>query len=62
MAAKIFSFNPLAGIFDLYRTAFFNDQWAGWGAVLISSVWAVAIMAIGIYIFPRLEGTVLKEI
>jgi ABC-2 type transport system permease protein len=62
VAAHIFAFNPLAGILDLYRTAFFNDQWAGWSAVAISGIWAVAIMAVGIYVFPRLEGTVLKEI
>jgi ABC-2 type transport system permease protein len=62
VAAHIFSFNPLAGILDLYRTAFFNDQWAGWSAVAISGIWAVVILALGIWVFPRLEGTVLKEI
>ena len=62
LAGHIFTLNPLAGIIDLYRTAFFNDQWAGWTAVVISAVWAVAILALGIYVFPRLEGTVLKEI
>jgi ABC-2 type transport system permease protein len=62
VAAHIFSFNPLAGILDLYRTAFFNDQWAGWKAVAVSAVWAVGALLLGMYVFPRLEGTVLKEI
>jgi ABC-2 type transport system permease protein len=62
LAAHIFTLNPLAGILDLYRTAFFNDQWAGWTAVVVSGVWAMAILAVGIVVFPRLEGTVLKEI
>lgn len=61
-AVHILVLNPLAGILDLYRTAFFNDQWAGWTAVAVSGVWAVAILVLGIVVFPRLEGTVLKEI
>jgi ABC-2 type transport system permease protein len=61
-AVHIFAFNPLAGILDLYRTAFFNDEWAGWSAVAVSVVWAVGAMVLGAYVFPRLEGTVLKEI
>jgi ABC-2 type transport system permease protein len=61
-AADIFALNPLAGIFDLYRTAFFNDQWAGWDAVAIAGAWAIGAMLVGLWVFPRLEGTVLKEI
>jgi ABC-2 type transport system permease protein len=61
-AGDLFSLNPLAGIFDLYRTAFFNDQWAGWHAVVVSAVWAIGALLLGLWVFPRLEGTVLKEI
>jgi len=61
-AGDLFALNPLAGIFDLYRTAFFNDQWAGWDAVGIASVWAIGALLVGLWVFPRLEGTVLKEI
>jgi ABC-2 type transport system permease protein len=61
-AAHVFTLNPLSGILDLYRTAFFNDQWAGWPAVGVASAWAIAALALGVYVFPRLEGTVLKEI
>ena len=62
VAAKLFILNPLAGIFDLYRCAFFPDQWAGWGAVAVSAVFSVAIFALGVVVFRRLEGAVLKEI
>jgi ABC-2 type transport system permease protein len=58
----LFVLNPFAGIFDLYRAAFFPDQWAGWDAVGVSAGWAVALLAIGVVVFRRLEGTVLKEI
>jgi ABC-2 type transport system permease protein len=61
-AAHVFSLNPLAGILDLYRTAFFNDQWVGWHGVAISAFWALLSVGVGLLIFPRLEGTVLKEI
>ena len=61
--ADIYSFvNPLAGIFDLYRTAFFPDQWVGWSAVLFSAVFAVVMLLVGVRIFRRFEGLVLKEI
>jgi ABC-2 type transport system permease protein len=61
-AAKFFALNPLAGIFDLYRMAFFADQWAGWAPLAVSVVAALVSMAIGLSVFRRLEGTVLKEI
>jgi ABC-2 type transport system permease protein len=61
-AAHLFTLNPLTGIFDLYRTAFFTDQWSGWHGVAVSTGWAVIALVAGLLIFPRLEGTVLKEI
>jgi ABC-2 type transport system permease protein len=60
--AHFYSLNPFAGILDLYRTAFFNDQWSGWHAVAVSAVLAVASLLIGVRVFARLEGVVLKEI
>jgi ABC-2 type transport system permease protein len=59
---ELFALNPFAGIFDLYRAAFFPDQWAGWGPVSISAVAAVVMLVVGVIVFRRLEGTVLKEI
>ena len=61
-AAHFYSVNPFAGIFDLYRTAFFNDQWAGWHAVEVSAAWALVSLLIGMHVFTSLEGLVLKEI
>lgn len=62
VAADLFVLNPLAGIFDLYRTAFFADQWAGWDAVAIAAGVSVAVFGAGVVVFRRLEGNVLKEI
>ena len=61
--AAIYSFvNPFAGIFDLYRTAFFPDQWAGWWAVAFSAGFSVVMLGLGVLVFRRFEGLVLKEI
>jgi ABC-2 type transport system permease protein len=58
----LYLLNPLAGIFDLYRTAFFPDEWSGWTGVAISAAVSVLVFVLGVYVFRRLEGTVLKEI
>ncbi|MDQ1618330.1 MAG: type transport system permease protein [Actinomycetota bacterium] len=60
--AKLYILNPFAGILDLYRTAFFAEEWAGWGAVAVSAAISLLLLAIGVRVFRRLEGAVLKEI
>ena len=55
------SFNPLAGIFSLYRSAFFPEH-LNWFAVAVSAGMSVVILAIGILVFKRTERAVLKAI
>jgi ABC-2 type transport system permease protein len=55
------AFNPLAGIFDLYRAAFFPEE-LDWTVVGIASGVTLVIMLMGIVIFRRSERSVLKEI
>ncbi len=55
------SFNPLAGIFSLYRAAFFPAQ-LDWFAVGIAAAMTAVIFSIGILVFKRTERAVLKEI
>jgi len=55
------AFNPLAGIFTLYRVGFFPDQWQT-VPVITAAVMSVAILALGVVVFRRLEPTVLKEL
>lgn len=52
--------NPLAGIFELYRAAFF-PQFLDWGHVGISTAISISLLLIGWVVFARLERTVLKE-
>ena len=55
------AFNPLSGIFSLYRSAFFPDQ-LDWFAVAVSAMMSLAILGLGILIFKRTEHAVLKAI
>jgi ABC-2 type transport system permease protein len=57
----IIAFNPISGIFSLYRGAFFPKE-ISWPDVAISAVLTVVILAIGILVFRRTVPTVLKEI
>lgn len=53
--------NPLSGILMLYRATYFPQE-LRWGYVAVSAAECVAILAVGLYVFARLERAVLKEI
>jgi ABC-2 type transport system permease protein len=55
------AFNPLAGIFSLYRAAFFPQQ-LEWFAIAVSAGMSLLFLAIGLWVFKRSERTVLKEL
>lgn len=54
-------FNPLSGIFVLYRSGMFPDQWNPL-AVAIATIMSLAFLGLGILVFRRLEPAVLKEL
>jgi ABC-2 type transport system permease protein len=55
------AFNPLSGIFGIYRAAFFPSQ-LNWFEVGVSVVVTVVVLAIGLVVFRRSEHRVLKEL
>ncbi len=55
------AFNPLSGVFSLYRAGFFPDQ-LDWYQVGVGAAMSVALLAIGLLVFKRSERSVLKEI
>jgi ABC-2 type transport system permease protein len=57
----LLSFNPLTGIFGLYRSAFFPGA-LDWFPVLVSAVLSLVILGIGLLMFRRNVRAVLKEI
>ncbi|GAA1984937.1 ABC transporter permease [Microbacterium pumilum] len=58
---QVAAFNPLFGIFTLYRVGFFPDQWDGF-AVIVAALMSVGFLALGVFTFRRLERPVLKEL
>lgn len=59
--AEVGAFNPLAGIFILYRVGFFPDQWDPLAVSL--SVVVTAVLLVGAAaLFRRLERPLLKEL
>ena len=55
------AFNPLSGIFSLYRAAFFPGE-LDWFIVSVGAAMSVAFLGIGLLVFSRTERAVLKEI
>jgi len=55
------AFNPLAGIFMLYRMPFFPDQWNPF-TLVISVIMSFLILGLGIWVFRAMERPVLKEL
>jgi len=55
------AFNPLSGIFALYRVGFFPQEWDPW-VISISAIMCFLFLALGLFAFGRLERPVLKEL
>jgi ABC-2 type transport system permease protein len=58
---QLAAFNPLSGIFTLYRAGFFPDQWDTL-SVVVSAALSLGLLVAGILVFRRLERPVLKEL
>ncbi|MCD2442617.1 ABC transporter permease [Agromyces sp. SYSU K20354] len=55
------AFNPLSGIFGLYRAGFYPDE-LDWFNVAIAAVMSVGFLVAGLWVFRSTERQVLKEI
>ncbi|MDQ1608773.1 MAG: type transport system permease protein [Microbacteriaceae bacterium] len=55
------AFNPLTGIFSLYRAAFFPQE-LDWFLIGVSATMSVLLLLVGLWVFARCERAVLKEI
>lgn len=59
--SQLAAFNPLSGIFTLYRVGFFPDQWDT-STVLIGAAMCLGFLIVGLTTFRSLERPVLKEL
>ncbi|GAA2984325.1 ABC-2 type transport system permease protein [Microbacterium terrae] len=55
------AFNPLAGIFAMYRVGFFPGEWDPF-VMVVGAVMSFAILGLGVFVFGRLERHMLKEL
>jgi ABC-2 type transport system permease protein len=55
------AFNPLTGLFSLYRSTFFPQE-LDWYLVAMSALVSAILLVVGLLIFRRCERAVLKEI
>ena len=58
---EIALFNPLSGIFSLYRAGLFPEEW-DLTAAGVAAAMSLAILALGVAVYRRLEPAVLKEL
>ena len=59
----LYFLNPFVAVVDLYRSALFGaETFPGWDKIGISIAVSSILVVVGILIFRRLEGAVLKEI
>jgi ABC-2 type transport system permease protein len=56
------AYNPLVGIFEVYRATWLPGYWTSWRPVYFSVVGAVVIFIVGFTVFSRVERNVLKEL
>ncbi len=61
MVAPLAWANPLSGIFSLFRAGFFPDQ-LDWALVAVSAAITAVTLVIGVIVFRRSVGGVLKEL
>jgi ABC-2 type transport system permease protein len=59
---RVAELNPMAGILSLYRIGFWEQDTLPWHAYVAATVFSFATLFVGLAVFKRLEGTVLKEI
>ncbi|WP_243076965.1 ABC transporter permease [Microbacterium sp. SS28] len=58
---QLAAFNPLSGIFTMYRAAFFPETWDTF-VVVVGALMSFGFLALGLWVFSRLERPVLKEL
>lgn len=58
---QLAAFNPLSGIFTLYRVGFFPEVWDTL-SIVVGAVMCLAFLGLGIVVFRKLERPVLKEL
>jgi ABC-type polysaccharide/polyol phosphate export permease len=60
--ATILKINPMTDMVDCYRAALYNGSWPSGKEFAYFAVWAIAVFAIGLSVFNRLESGLAEEL
>jgi ABC-2 type transport system permease protein len=61
-ARTLYQLNPFVGIMQLHHAVWYPEEFPGTGLLAAATVGAVTVFGSGLWIFRRLEPTVLKEL
>jgi ABC-2 type transport system permease protein len=61
-AKRVYLADPMVGIFQLYHSAWFPHEWPSTTLLATTALGTFVVLALGIWVFRRLEPSVLKEL
>jgi ABC-type polysaccharide/polyol phosphate export permease len=59
---RVYTLNPLVRFVDAYRAVLYDLRFPALSDVLYISLWAVAMLALGLYVFHRLDRRLAEEV
>jgi lipopolysaccharide transport system permease protein len=58
----VYTLNPLVRMIDAYRAVLYDLRFPALSDVLYFSVWAVALLVVGLMVFRRLDRRLAEEV
>jgi ABC-type polysaccharide/polyol phosphate export permease len=58
----VYTLNPLVRFVDAYRAVLYDLRFPAFSDVAYVTVWAIALLALGLYVFHRLDRRLAEEV
>jgi ABC-type polysaccharide/polyol phosphate export permease len=59
---RVYTLNPLVRFVDAYRAVLYDLRFPAFSDVAYVTVWAIALLALGLYVFHRLDRRLAEEV
>jgi len=59
---RVYTLNPLVRFIDAYRAVLYDLRFPALSDVLYITAWAIAMLALGLFVFRRLDGRLAEEV
>jgi ABC-type polysaccharide/polyol phosphate export permease len=59
---RVYTLNPLVRFVDAYRAVLYDLRFPALSDVLYVSAWSVGLLALGLYVFHRLDRRLAEEV